>query len=201
MIALLTHRRPEDDPDTRLMLRVREGDRDAFDELVLRHRRRVIGTVSTLMGSRSTVEDLAQQVFLLAYRARKSYEPSAKFSTWLFAITKNVVFNAKRGLKRRRQHLIESSGELPKILEFRNQVSADSNPFDSLLLNEMRHEVQDALGRLLRQQRRAIELVYFQGHCYRSAAAEMSLSENAVRQHLHRGKAKLRKLLKPRMAS
>jgi RNA polymerase sigma-70 factor (ECF subfamily) len=200
MIAVLTEPPRLVDADALLMQRVRDGDAKAFDQLVLRHRRRVVGTISRLMGDRSVAEDLAQQVFFQAYRARTEYEPCAKFSTWLFTITKNVVFNSRRGSMRRRQLLIDSFGKLPKVPTADQQVSAEPNPFDSVLRTELRNNVQEALGRLGSLQRQAIQLVYFQGHCYRSAAAEMGLTENAVRQLLHRGRAKLRQVLKPRLA-
>ena len=72
------------DPDVRLMLQVRDGHAGAFEKLVERYQVRLIGVMEHLVPARDQAEDLAQEVFLRVYRARKSYVPTAKFSTWLF---------------------------------------------------------------------------------------------------------------------
>ena len=91
------------DPDARLMLKVRDDDAAAFEELVLRYQGRLLAVLEHLVGKRDLAEDLAQEVFLRVYRARKRYQPTAKFSTWLFTIANNVASNAKRSLSRRRE--------------------------------------------------------------------------------------------------
>lgn len=83
------------DPDVQLMLQVREDDAEAFEELMLRYQSRVVTVLEHLIGQRDQAEDLAQDVFLRIYRARKSYVPGAKFSTWLFTIANNVASNAQ----------------------------------------------------------------------------------------------------------
>ena len=84
------------DPDVRLMLRVREGDPEAFAELVDRFQHRLLGILTHLVGRADEAEDLAQEVFLRVYRARADYHPQAKFSTWFFTIANNVALNALR---------------------------------------------------------------------------------------------------------
>ena len=79
------------DPDVRLMLQVRDDDAPAFEELMLRYQHRVVTLLEHLVGHRESAEDLAQEVFLRVYRARKTYAPSAKFCTWLFTIVNNVA--------------------------------------------------------------------------------------------------------------
>ena len=98
------------DPDVRLMLRVRDDDADAFEELMLRYQNRVVSLLAHITGRRDMAEDLAQDVFLRIYRARKRYIPGSKFSTWLFTIVHNVASNAQRTLSRRKEvHLAGSS--------------------------------------------------------------------------------------------
>ena len=100
------------DPDVRLMLRVRDDDAEAFEELVLRYQNRLVSLLAHLTGRRDMAEDLAQDVFLRIYRARKRYVPGSKFSTWLFTIAHNVASNAQRTLARRREvHLTPKSGQ------------------------------------------------------------------------------------------
>lgn len=90
-----------DDPDVRLMLDVRDGSAAAFEELMLRYQTRVATVLEHLLGRRAANEDLAQDVFLRVFRARKSYVPAAKFSTWLFTIVNHVALNAMRSKSRR----------------------------------------------------------------------------------------------------
>ena len=90
------------DPDVRLMLQVRDGSAAAFEELVLRYQNRLLTVLEHLVNSREQAEDLAQEVFLRVFRARKRYEPAAKFSTWLFTIANNVASNARRSRAHRR---------------------------------------------------------------------------------------------------
>lgn len=89
------------DPDVKLMLAVQRDDASAFEELMLRYQGRVVSLLRHLVGNRDQAEDLTQEVFLRVFRARKSYVPGAKFTTWLFTIAHNVALNALRSRQRR----------------------------------------------------------------------------------------------------
>src|SRR6516165_6824952 len=89
------------DPDIRLMLRVREDEPGAFEELVERYQHRLVGIMHHVIGQADEAEDLAQEVFLRVYRARKKYRPRAKFSTWLFTIANNLALNLLRSRQRK----------------------------------------------------------------------------------------------------
>ena len=86
------------DPDVRLMLQVQNDNAAAFEELVSRYQSRLVGVMEHLVPKRELAEDLAQEVFMRVFRARKNYVPGAKFSTWLFTIANNVASNAKRSV-------------------------------------------------------------------------------------------------------
>ena len=101
-------RSEEDAEDVRLMRLVSQGDTSAFEELVERHQALVAGTVARMLGSNSDVEDIAQQVFIRAWKSASRYVPRAKFTTWLLKITRNLVFNELRRTKRRAQVPLES---------------------------------------------------------------------------------------------
>ncbi|MFM8290931.1 MAG: sigma factor, partial [Planctomycetia bacterium] len=79
------------DPSTALMLRVRDGDADAFARLVAVWQDRLVTLFLHQTGDHATAEDLAQEVFLRVYRARGSYQPTAKFTTWIHTIAGNVA--------------------------------------------------------------------------------------------------------------
>src|SRR5215813_5816318 len=89
------------DPDIRLMLRVRNDEPGAFEEMVENYQHRLVSVMHHLVGNAEEAEDLAQEVFLRIYRARKKYRPRSKFSTWLFTIANNLALNALRTRKRK----------------------------------------------------------------------------------------------------
>ncbi|MGB1708057.1 MAG: RNA polymerase sigma factor, partial [Rubripirellula sp.] len=93
----------QSDPDVRLMLRVRDDDASAFAELMQRYEGRLVRLMHTIGPRHDLAEDLAQETFMRVFRARKTYEPGAKFSTWLFTIAGNVARNAARSLGRRKE--------------------------------------------------------------------------------------------------
>ena len=89
------------DTNIRLMLAVQKDDAGAFEELMFRFQGRVQSLFRHLVGNREMAEDLTQDVFLRIFRARKSYQPQAKFSTWLFTIANNVALNQLRTQRRK----------------------------------------------------------------------------------------------------
>src|SRR6185503_6921240 len=89
------------DPDIRLMLRVRDDEAGAFEQLGAQDQHRLVGVMNHLVGNAEEAEDLAQEVFLRVYRARKEYRPRSKFSTWLFTIANNLALNSLRTRQRK----------------------------------------------------------------------------------------------------
>src|SRR3977135_3704988 len=104
-------RSPEDAEDIRLMALVGAGEEAAFEQLVERHQRLVIGNVGSMLGSGSDGEDIAQQVFVRVWKNAKRYEPRAKFTTWLLKITRNLVFNELRRRSRHPQVPLQSESD------------------------------------------------------------------------------------------
>src|SRR5271167_4987269 len=96
------------DPDAALMLRVKRGDRVAFTELVEKYKQPVMNFVFRSLRDEIEAEDLAQNVFLQIYKSRARYERTAKFSTWLFTIARNLCLNE---IRRRTRHPADSLEE------------------------------------------------------------------------------------------
>src|SRR5579864_9120590 len=88
--------------DAQLMPRVREGDQTSFALLLERHRRPVVHFLYRMVQNQAVSEELAQEVFLRVYRSRASYEPTAKFTTWLFRIATHLALNSLRDGKHER---------------------------------------------------------------------------------------------------
>src|SRR5580704_13063449 len=83
------------------MEKVKKGDEEAFRLLIETHQSRITGTVAKMLGDDTDSEDIAQQVFIRVWNSAARYQPTAKFTTWLFKIARNLVFNE---LRRRRRH-------------------------------------------------------------------------------------------------
>lgn len=190
------------DPDVRLMLQVRDDDAAAFEELVLRYQNRVVSIMEHLVRKREQAEDLAQEVFLRVYRARKRYKPQAKFSTWLFTIANNVALNAKRSLARRREVNVAAAGpdhDGPAALEQMALEASGLMPTRQLDKAERAAMVRLAIESLNERQRLALMLSKFENMSYAEIADTMEMSIQATKSLLSRARENLRMILEPYM--
>src|SRR5580692_5283926 len=103
------------DYDAELMLRVKEGDGASFGVLLDKHRSSVVHFLYRMVQNHAVAEELAQDVFLRVYRSRSTYEPTAKFTTWLFRIATHLALNALRDGKNERtqERLDDTSPDMP----------------------------------------------------------------------------------------
>lgn len=185
---------PEDDgsQDFALMKRIACGDESAFRALLERHQDSVVGTVAKMLGNPSDAEDIAQQVFLRVWQHAKSYRPDAKFTTYLFTITRNLVFNETRRRSRKKEIPLDtgdSSG---------NHEPGDDphrQPDASLLEAELRIAVDQAITSLPETQRLAVILRRYENLSYEEIAVVLDLSVSAVKSQLFRARSSLREAL------
>ena len=190
------------DPDVRLMMRVRDDDASAFEELMRRYQNRLIAVLEHLVPGKNQAEDLAQEVFMRVYRARKTYKPGAKFSTWLFTIANNVSSNALRKLARSKEIHIQAtpSGSFPaRPLENMAQDASGLMPARVLDRSEQAEIVEAAIRTLNDRQRLAVLLNRFEHMSYIDIAETMELSTQAVKSLLSRARSNLREALLPYM--
>lgn len=188
------------DPDVRLMLKVRDDDAAAFDELMLRYQNRLVTVLEHLVGRRDQAEDLAQEVFLRVYRARKRYVVGAKFSTWLYTIANHVAANALRSRSRRPEVNItgkptESGGV--GMLDSMAVAASGAMPARQMDKAELRAVVREALQGLSERQRMAVLLNKFEGMSYADIATTMEMSPQAIKSLLSRARVNLKELLEP----
>ena len=186
------------DSDIRLMMRVRdEDDPAAFSELVERFRHRLVALMRPRFGSVHEAEDLAQEVFLRIYRTRRRYTPTARFSTWLFAIANNRARNALRDRQRRPVLPLEvrDSGPLGPYPTKPLVFTRDEPPPHNLQQQEQAEVIRRALDGLNERQRRAIVLNKFEDMSYGDIADVMGLSMKAVKSLLSRARSNLRETL------
>jgi RNA polymerase sigma-70 factor (ECF subfamily) len=190
------------DPDVRLMLQVRDDVQGAFEVLVERYQHRLVGVLAHLVGRSEEAEDLAQEVFLRIYRARKGYRPRAKFSTWLFTIANNLALNHLRGKGRNPTVALGAGGgDSSASLETRpvgeRALSRDGTPSAQMRQVELADVVRDALNGLGEDQKMAVLLNKFEDMSYAEIAAVMGRSEAAVKSLLARARNHLREQLEP----
>jgi RNA polymerase sigma-70 factor, ECF subfamily len=188
------------DPDAVLMLRVKRGDRAAFAELVEKYKQPVMNFVYRSLRDETEAEDLAQNVFLQVYKSRSRYKQTAKFSTWLFTIARNLCLNE---LRRRSRHPAESIEETQAENESREggtqrqyEDKSQMAPPEKLLQEELAQKIEEALAELPENQRSAILLCRQDELSYEEIADVLDCSLSATKSLIHRGRETLKEKLK-----
>ena len=185
------------------MLRVRDDDASAFAELMQRYEARLVRLMHTIGPRHDMAEDLAQETFMRVFRARKTYEAGAKFSTWLFTIAGNVARNASRSLGRRREVSEidaprgEDSPSGPQLLAATALEASGMMPTRMVEGAERAQVVRAAVSSLSERQRMALVLSRFENMSYLEIAETMDLSTKAVKSLLSRARVNLKDLLQP----
>ncbi|HEY9174228.1 MAG TPA: sigma-70 family RNA polymerase sigma factor [Verrucomicrobiae bacterium] len=186
------------DADAQLMLRVKRGDTAAFATLVEKYQQPVLNLVARTLRDPTEAEDLAQAVFVQAWKSAGRYQASAKFSTWLFTIARNACLNE---LRRRARHPAEPldaphpdhEGELLH----QPPDPQTAIPPDALLRGELEQKIEEALAALPENQRTAILLCRQEELSYEEIAAVLGCSLSATKSLIFRGRETLKQRLKP----
>jgi RNA polymerase sigma-70 factor (ECF subfamily) len=193
----------QSDPDVRLMLRVRDDDASAFAELMQRYELRLVRFMYAIGPRRDLAEDLAQETFMRVFRARKTYVPGAKFSTWLFTIARNVAHNAARSLGRRKEVSEIDAPRIPDAPSGAQVLASTALDASSLMParlvegTERAALVRAAVEVLSERQRMALMLSRFENMSYVEIAQTMDLTTKAVKSLLSRARVNLKQILEP----
>jgi RNA polymerase sigma-70 factor (ECF subfamily) len=183
--------------DVALMTRIGAGDHAALRVLVERHQNAVVGTVAKMLGNPTEAEDISQQVFLRLWCHAKRYRPEAKFTTYLFTITRNLVFNE---IRRRRHHKEVSTDEGEEFRHIQIAADPDCQPDCVLLQDELNRAVDAAIAALPEVQRMAVVLRRYEQMSYEEIASVLKLSVSAVKSLLFRARTSLRESLSSYLA-
>lgn len=176
--------------DAELMLRVREGDDVSFGLLLDRHRRPVIHFLYRMVQNQAVSEELAQEVFLRVYRARASYEPTAKFTTWLFRIASHLAIN---WLRDRRNERLQDSLDQRQPDGLVLQVADHAMTKEHEMVYRARlAEVRGAIETLPAKQRAAVLMHKYEEMGYTQISRALNCSESAVKSLLFRAYETLR---------
>lgn len=179
--------------DVALMRRVRDGDFDAFEQLIQIHQHSVLGTVAKMLGNPSDAEDIAQQVFIRVWKSASRYEPQARFTTWLFTIARNLVFNEVR---RRRRKPTVSVQEREETTHRTLEDLHGRSPDEDLLQAELERSVDRAIEDLPEKQRLAVVLRRYEEMPYEEIGAVLGMSVPAVKSLLFRARTQLKESLR-----
>ena len=183
--------------DSELMLRVQAGDDAAFDSLVEKFRRPLIGFMYRMVGNSAVAEDLAQDVFLRVYRSRSTYAAEAKFSTWLYRIATNLGLNHLRDTRSERMQvavsLDEPDEETGKTVDVADRAATVEQ---DLMRDERLEAIRRHVQALPERQRAAVIMHKYQEMDYREIARVLKMSESATKSLLFRAYEVLRVKLK-----
>ena len=187
----------DDVSDVDVMLRVKTGDESAFTYLVQKYRRPMIGFMYRLCHNPSTAEELAQEVFLRVYRSRSSYEPTAKFTTWLYRIATNLAVNYARDTRHERPENTVRLDEPDRETGTTPDLADDSlTAEEQILKRERLAAIRSKVNALPERQRVAVIMHKYQQMDYREIAGVLKLSESATKSLLFRAYETLREQLK-----
>jgi len=183
--------------DAEVMLRVKTGDDSAFEYLVQKYRRPMVSFMYRMTHNATVAEDLAQEVFLRVYRSRDNYEPSAKFTTWLYRIASNLAVNYARDTRHERAENAVSIDEQDEDTGLTVDVPDNSlSAEESILRRERMAAIRQRVQALPERQRIAVIMHKYQEMDYRQIAEVLKLSESATKSLLFRAYETLRVQLK-----
>jgi len=179
--------------DAELMLRVREGCSSSFAQLLERHRGPVIHFLYRMVQNQAVAEELAQEVFLRVYRSRATYEPTAKFTTWLFRIATHLALNAIRDGKAEKNKESLDNEQADGAVR---QVADRKLSVEQVLVNQVKvDEIRRSIQSLPDKQRSAVLMHKYQELEYSQIAKVLNCSESAIKSLLFRAYETLRSKL------
>jgi RNA polymerase sigma-70 factor (ECF subfamily) len=184
-------------PSEDLMARIAEGDEYAFELLVGRHQSSILNLIYRFIGDRTKSQDLAQEVFIRVWQAAGSYQPKAKFTTWIYRITANLCLNELKSARRGRWFPFHrSDGDSENAIE---ETFSDGSPTaeDLLLAKERSRQISEAIQSLPANQRMALVLRRYDDLSYQEIAKILDCSVSAVESLIVRAKRNLQKKLAP----
>ena len=171
--------------ETDLIARFQQGDRSAFDALVELHRARVTAVARRFLGDPHEALDVAQDVFVAAYRMLPGWRPGAQLFTWLYRTTLNLCTKRLRS-RGRVISMADRVGDRP---------APSAEPVDRA---ELAQAIDDALEALTDMQREVFLGCHEQGHTLDEIARRLGIAPGTARSHLHRALVTLRERLKTR---
>lgn len=188
----------EADDDFQLVTLAQKGDMRAYDELIIRHRGKIYAMIHHMIRNEADAWDLSQEVFIKAWKALPNFESRSRFSTWLYRIAHNALYDLVRKQK------TQSAGELNDEILNRDLIDSSAKtvpaaidaPDEALSHSELRQKIESSLAKLSAEHREAILLKDAQGLSYKEIADVMQCTIGTVMSRLFYARQKLQILLK-----
>tara|TARA_B100000475_G_C15005021_1_gene317989 strand:+ start:298 stop:921 length:624 start_codon:yes stop_codon:yes gene_type:complete len=171
--------------DLSLVRRVKKGDYQAFDLLVLKYQSRVIATAFKYVQERQLAEDIAQEAFIKSYKSIDSFREESSFYTWVYRITVNTAKNYLVSSKRKNEVMVSDLSENDSF--YPEKINLDS-PQEILKASELRDLILEALSSLGEETRTALSLREFDGLSYEQIAEIVKCPVGTVRSRIFRGR-------------
>ncbi len=184
--------------DRELAARACEGRERAFRELLVRYERPVFSLVFRMVRNRETAEDVAQEAFVKAFSAIHTYNPSYRFSNWIFKIANNMAIDRlrKRELATVSIDGAPNAGSTEEEHRTGFDIPDRSETPEAYTENrELGSRIEVAMGRLRPEYRTAVILRHVEGHSYQEISDIMELPLGTVKTYIHRGRGELKGLL------
>ena len=182
--------------DKELVERVKNGDKKAFDLLVLKYQQKVANIVSRYVRDNSEVFDVSQEAFIKAYRALPNFRGESAFYTWLYRIATNTAKN-HLAAKSRRPPTDDIETETAEQLDSGTRLKEYATPEHKLLEDEIAHTIRQALNELPEDLKTAITLRELEGLTYEEIAEAMDCPIGTVRSRIFRARDAIDKKLRP----
>lgn len=187
-----------EESDEVLMVRVAEGDVEAYEQLYHRYKNRILTFVHRYVGDREWAEDLAQETFLKLYRNPRAFDPRNRFVTWLFTVARNLSIDFLRR-KKPISTLTSGDGE-NESYTIEPADGQSEGPADSALTRELEENIQDTLMDLSDKLREVFILCAIQGLSYEEVAVIVGCPAKTVSSRLSRARKRFMKSFKPYLA-
>lgn len=166
-------------PDEELLQAIQAGNSQAFQFLVDRHTKRVYWTARNIVHDHEESEDIAQETFIRVYRFLDRYDPTKKFTAWLYQIAVNLAIDK---LRKRKKKLLAALDNVPEV------AGDQEEPFEQVQRSEQQERVREALKGLPEQYRIILVLRDIEGLPSREVASVLNINHATVRWRLHRAR-------------
>lgn len=186
----------ENDVDQALIKRVQEGDKKAFDLLVLKYQHKVVGVISRYINDWAECQDVAQEAFIRAYRALPNFRGDSQFYTWLYRIAVNTAKNHLVALGRRPPNE-DVAAEDAVQFESGMRLRDPATPENEMMRQEIEHTVARTVESLPEELRVAITLREVDGLSYEDIAEAMGCPIGTVRSRIFRAREAIDMQLRP----
>jgi RNA polymerase sigma-70 factor, ECF subfamily len=186
------------DPDYFLILRVQDGNMDAFDTLVAKYKQPIVNFAARALGDPMEAQDVAQNAFVSVFKKSRRFRFACRFSTWLFSIARNLCRNELRRRWRHRADLLgREDVEGPDFARWQSETGKLGNVPTAVFRRELEEKIEQALESLPERERTAILLLQDEDLSYADVAAVLGTSQSATKTLIFRGRQALKQVLRP----